>query len=101
MTTDFQKQGLLLLRQALDNSTADFRPGQWEAIEELLQQRSRLLVVQRTGWGKSLVYFLATRLLRDRGAGSTLLISPLLALMRNKIAAAQRIGVKAETINFN
>ncbi|MGV0107073.1 ATP-dependent DNA helicase RecQ [Nostoc sp. DSM 114160] len=76
-----------------------FALGQWEAIEELLQQRSRLLVVQRTGWGKSLVYFLATRLLRDRGAGSTLLISPLLALMRNQIAAAQRIGVKAKTIN--
>ncbi|MDZ8089830.1 MAG: RecQ family ATP-dependent DNA helicase [Nostoc sp. DedQUE12b] len=99
MTTDLKKQGLLLLRQALDNSTADFRPGQWEAIEELLQQRSRLLVVQRTGWGKSLVYFVATRLLRDRGAGCTLLISPLLALMRNQIAAAQRIGVKAKTIN--
>ncbi|RCJ16433.1 ATP-dependent DNA helicase RecG [Nostoc sp. ATCC 43529] len=99
MTTDLQKQGLLFLRQALDNSTADFRPGQWEAIEELLQQNSRLLVVQRTGWGKSLVYFLATRLLRDRGAGFTLLISPLLALMRNQIAAAERIGVKAKTIN--
>ncbi len=99
MATDLHQQGLLLLRQALDNSTADFRPGQWEAIEELLQERSRLLVVQRTGWGKSLVYFLATRLLRDQGAGCTLLISPLLALMRNQIAAAQRIGVKAETIN--
>jgi ATP-dependent DNA helicase RecQ len=95
MATNLQKQGLLLLRQALDNSTANFRPGQWEAIEELLQQRSRLLVVQRTGWGKSLVYFLATRLLRDRGAGSTLLISPLLALMRNQIAAAQRIARSA------
>ncbi|MEH2238737.1 RecQ family ATP-dependent DNA helicase [Nostoc sp.] len=99
MTTSIHEQGLLLLRQALDNSTADFRSGQWEAIEELLQQRSRLLVVQRTGWGKSLVYFLATRLLRDQGAGCTLLISPLLALMRNQIAAAQRIGVKAKTIN--
>ncbi|MEH1938193.1 MAG: RecQ family ATP-dependent DNA helicase [Nostoc sp.] len=99
MATDLHEQGLLLLRQALDNSTADFRPGQWEAIEELLQQNSRLLVVQRTSWGKSLVYFLATRLLRDQGAGCTLLISPLLALMRNQIAAAQRIGVKAKTIN--
>jgi ATP-dependent DNA helicase RecQ len=57
------------------------------------------LVVQRTGWGKSLVYFLATRLLRDQGAGCTLLISPLLALMRNQIAAAKRIGIRAETIN--
>ena len=83
----------------LSNSTANFRAGQWEAIEELLQKRSRLLVVQRTGWGKSLVYFLATRLLRDRGEGCTLLKSPLLALMRNQIAAAQRIGVKSATIN--
>ncbi|MDD1414440.1 DEAD/DEAH box helicase, partial [Dolichospermum sp. ST_con] len=70
-----------------------------KAVEELLLNKSRLLVVQRTGWGKSLVYFLATRLLRDQGGGCTLLISPLLALMRNQITAAQRIGVKAETIN--
>nr|MDJ0844749.1 ATP-dependent DNA helicase RecQ [Crocosphaera sp.] len=77
----------------------NFREGQWEAISELVQNRSRLLVVQRTGWGKSLVYFIATRLLRDQGAGITLLISPLLALMRNQIAAAQRINVRAETIN--
>ncbi|MFK0734687.1 MAG: RecQ family ATP-dependent DNA helicase [Gloeotrichia echinulata GP01] len=99
MATKTQEKALLLLRQALDNSTADFRPGQWEAIEELLLNKSRLLVVQRTGWGKSLVYFLATRLLRDQGAGCSLLISPLLALMRNQIVAAQRIGLKAETIN--
>ncbi len=99
MATEISEQALSLLRYCLDNSTADFRAGQWEAIEELVQKRSRLLVVQRTGWGKSLVYFLATRLFRDQGAGFTLLISPLLALMRNQIAAAQRIGVKAATIN--
>ena len=99
MTTELKNQALLLLRQALNNSKADFRDGQWEAIAELIQNQSRLLVVQRTGWGKSLVYFLATRLLRKRGAGPTLLISPLLALMRNQIDAAKRIGVKAETIN--
>jgi ATP-dependent DNA helicase RecQ len=99
MTTNLRQQALLLLRQALDNPTADFRVGQWEAIEEIIERRSRLLVVQRTGWGKSLVYFLATRLLRDEGAGCTLLISPLLALMRNQIAAAQRIAVQAATIN--
>ncbi|MGB3653201.1 MAG: DEAD/DEAH box helicase [Rivularia sp. (in: cyanobacteria)] len=98
MTTQIKDKALLLLRQALENPKADFRCGQWEAIEELLR-RSRLLVVQRTGWGKSLVYFLATRLLRDKGAGCTLLISPLLALMRNQITAAARIGVKAVTIN--
>ncbi|WP_407896027.1 DEAD/DEAH box helicase [Scytonema sp. NUACC26] len=98
MTTN-QEKALLLLRQALDEPTAEFRPGQWEAIEEIVEKRSRLLVVQRTGWGKSIVYFLATRLLRDRNAGCTLLISPLLALMRNQIAAAQRIGIRAATIN--
>ncbi|WP_017747854.1 RecQ family ATP-dependent DNA helicase [Scytonema hofmannii] len=97
--TKNQEKALLLLRQALDDTTAEFRPGQWEAIEEIVEQRSRLLVVQRTGWGKSIVYFLATRLLRDQNAGCTLLISPLLALMRNQIAAAQRIGIKAATIN--
>ena len=94
-----REKALFLLRQALNNPNADFRDGQWEAIEDLLLNKSRLLVVQRTGWGKSLVYFLATRLLRDQGAGCTLLISTLLALMRNQITAAQRIGVKAETIN--
>jgi ATP-dependent DNA helicase RecQ len=81
MTSIRKERALLLLRQALDNPSADFRSGQWEAIEELLLNRSRLLVVQRTGWGKSLVYFLATRLLRDQDAGCTLLIPPLLALM--------------------
>ena len=94
-----KNRALSLLRTALENPTADFRDGQWEAIALLIENKSRLLVVQRTGWGKSLVYFLATRLLRDFGAGPTLLISPLLALMRNQIAAAERIGVKAVTIN--
>lgn len=87
-----------LLRTALDAPSADFRPGQWECIKALLRKK-RLLVVQRTGWGKSMVYFLATRLLRDAGEGFTLLISPLLALMRNQIQAAARIGIKAESIN--
>ncbi len=87
------------LRQALNHATATFRDGQWEAIRALVEDRAQLLVVQRTGWGKSMVYFLATRLLRDRGAGPTLLISPLLALMRNQIEAAGRIGIRAVTIN--
>lgn len=77
----------------------DFRPGQWEAIEAVALRRKRVLVVQRTGWGKSLVYFLATRLLREAGAGPTLLISPLLSLMRNQIEMAARIGIRAVTIN--
>ena len=86
------------LRVALGDSEADFRDGQWESISQILDQK-RVLVVQRTGWGKSMIYFLATRLLRDQGQGPTLLISPLLSLMRNQIEAAERIGVIARTIN--
>lgn len=78
---------------------AVFREGQREAIDALVRDRSRLLVVQRTGWGKSLVYFIATRLLRDAGLGPTILISPLLSLMRNQLAMAQRIGIRASSIN--
>ena len=87
------------LRALTANRLSTFRPGQLEAIERLVLQRKRVLLVQRTGWGKSAVYFIATRLLRDRGAGPTLLVSPLLALMRNQIEAAQRMGVRATTIN--
>src|ERR1022692_2784139 len=94
-----RERALELLRQAVGNPRAQFHPSQWEAIEALVEGRKRLLVVERTGWGKSIVYFIATRLLRDQGAGCALLISPLLALMRNQIAAAERIGVRAETIN--
>ncbi len=77
----------------------EFRTGQREAIEAIARERARVLVVQRTGWGKSLVYWMATRLLRDAGAGPTLVISPLLALMRNQIAMAERLGLKAITVN--
>jgi len=88
-----------LLRRALQDPEADFRDGQWEAIDELVNHRRKLLVVQRTGWGKSAIYFIATRILRDRGAGPTLIVSPLLALMRNQIEAAERLGIRALTIN--
>ncbi len=91
--------GRELLRRALNRVDADFRPGQWEAIAALVNDRSQLLVVQRTGWGKSAVYFIATRILRDAGKGPTLIISPLLALMRNQIEAAGRLGIRAATIN--
>lgn len=93
-----QQHALDLLRKALDNPQAVFRDGQWQSIQGLLE-RKRILVVQRTGWGKSVVYFLATKLLRDQGAGPTLLISPLLSLMRNQLEAAERIGITARTIN--
>ena len=88
-----------LLRKLTGRDDATFRDGQLEAIEALVSERRRVLVVQRTGWGKSAVYFVATRLLRDAGSGPTILISPLLALMRNQIAAAERAGVVAATIN--
>ena len=89
---------LALLHQML-GPTARFRDGQWEAIDLAANQRQRLLVVQRTGWGKSVVYFLAARILRDVGAGPTLLISPLLSLMRNQILAAEKLGIRAATIH--
>jgi ATP-dependent DNA helicase RecQ len=92
-------EALAFLRQALQTGDAEFRQGQWEAVSALVERQAKLLVVQRTGWGKSLIYFLATKFLRERGAGCTLLISPLLSLMRNQIAAARNIGVRAETIN--
>ena len=87
------------LLQGMLGEKIDFRPGQWDAIEAIAVKRQRALVVQRTGWGKSVVYFLATKLLRERGAGPTLLISPLLSLMRNQIEMAGRIGLWAYTIN--
>ncbi|MDQ6693596.1 MAG: DEAD/DEAH box helicase, partial [Chloroflexota bacterium] len=99
MTQSPLEYGRALLRWALDDPTADFRSGQWEAIEALTQHSARMLVVQRTGWGKSVVYFITTRMLRDKGAGPTLLVSPLLSLMRNQLLAADRLGVRAETVN--
>ena len=88
-----------LLRQGSGHANATFRDGQEEAIRHIVEGKGRLLVVQKTGWGKSFVYFIATRLLREQGHGPALLISPLLSLMRNQIDAAQRMGVRAETIN--
>ena len=90
---------LRLLRRQLDDPQASFRSGQWEAIDTLVNRRSRQLVVERTGWGKSTVYFIATRLLRDTGYGPTLIVSPLLALMRNQAEMARRLGVHAVSIN--
>jgi ATP-dependent DNA helicase RecQ len=93
------KRALELLRIGSGRADATFRDGQEEAIRHLVEGKGRLLVVQKTGWGKSFVYFIATKLLREAGAGPALLISPLLALMRNQIAAAERMGVRAATIN--
>ena len=95
------KRALELLRLGSGRSDAAFRDGQEEAVRHIVEGKARLLVVQKTGWGKSFVYFIATRLLREAGAGPALLISPLLALMRNQIIAAERMGVRAATINSN
>lgn len=92
-------QAQQLLQAALANPSAEFREGQWEAIDALVNHRQKLLVVQRTGWGKSSVYFISTRIFRDRGMGPTIIVSPLLALMRNQIESAQRLGIVAETMN--
>ncbi|MFF4441390.1 RecQ family ATP-dependent DNA helicase [Streptomyces sp. NPDC001621] len=82
-----------------DTGEARLREDQWRAIEALVADRRRALVVQRTGWGKSAVYFVATSLLRARGSGPTVIVSPLLALMRNQVEAAARAGIHARTIN--
>jgi ATP-dependent DNA helicase RecQ len=92
-------RALELLRVGSGRADATFRDGQEDAIRHIVEGRGRLLVVQKTGWGKSFVYFIAAKLLREGGGGPALLISPLLALMRNQIAAAQRMGVRAETLN--
>ncbi len=99
MSQHIAEQSLALLRLLTGQPDAGFRPGQLEAIDALVEGRKRVLVVQRTGWGKSAVYFIATCLLRARGTGPTLLVSPLLALMRNQIEAATRVGLRAETVN--
>ena len=87
------------LRRLTGRPDAEFHDGQLEAIRALVDERRRALVVQRTGWGKSAVYFIATALLRQSGAGPTLLVSPLIALMRDQVAAAERAGIRAVAIN--
>src|SRR3954451_7295562 len=97
-TATLEADALALLRE-LAGPDAAFREHQLEAVADLVEERRRVLCVQRTGWGKSAVYFLATALLRRSGAGPTVLVSPLLALMRNQIDAARRLGLRAETVN--
>ena len=97
--TDSRSPALAILRTLVGREDAVFHEGQFEAIETLVDERRRALVVQRTGWGKSAVYFVATLLLRQRGGGPTILVSPLLALMRDQVAAASRAGVRAVAIN--
>ena len=94
-----RQQAERLLQIAVSNPDARFRAGQWEAIDAVSNRRAKLLLVQRTGWGKSAVYFVTTRIFRDAGRGPTIIVSPLLALMRNQVEAAQRLGIRAASID--
>jgi len=94
-----EAEALHCLRVAMGQADAQFRAGQWAAIDPIVNRRGKVLCVQRTGWGKSMVYFVAARLMRAQGAGVTLIVSPLLSLMRNQIDAAQRLGLRALTVN--
>jgi ATP-dependent DNA helicase RecQ len=98
-TTDLADEALGVLRELTGRPDAVFREGQDAAVSALVERQQRALVVQRTGWGKSAVYFVSTALLRRRGSGPTLLVSPLLALMRDQVAAAARAGIKAVEIS--
>ena len=95
----FDSQALTALRALVGRADAQFHDGQLEAIRSLVVDRERVLVVQRTGWGKSAVYFVATALLRAQGAGPTVILSPLLSLMRDQIAAGERAGIRAVSLN--
>jgi ATP-dependent DNA helicase RecQ len=96
---DLRAEAEARLRTLVGSDDARLREDQWTAVRALVADRRRALVVQRTGWGKSAVYFVATALLRAAGHGPTVIVSPLLALMRNQIAAAERAGIRAVTIN--
>ncbi|MCH7572615.1 MAG: DEAD/DEAH box helicase, partial [Planctomycetes bacterium] len=96
---EFDERALSLLRQLTGSPNTEFRDGQLEAIRAIANDRSRSLVIQRTGWGKSAVYLISTRLLRDERTGPTVIVSPLLVLMRNQIEMTQRLGLNAKTVN--
>jgi ATP-dependent DNA helicase RecQ len=98
-TPDLTAEATTVLRRLVGRDDVDFREGQLEAVEALVGEGRRVLVVQRTGWGKSAVYFVATALRRGQGAGPTVIVSPLLALMRDQVAAAERAGIRAVTMN--
>lgn len=99
MVTMVTRDDAQAILEQLAGPGARLRDDQWTAIEALVVDRRRALVVQRTGWGKSAVYFIAATLLRRNGHGATVIVSPLLALMRNQVASAEKAGVRAATIN--
>jgi ATP-dependent DNA helicase RecQ len=89
-----QARALDLLRAMVGDPAVEFRGDQWQVVDALVNRREKVLLVQRTGWGKSAVYFITARLLRDQGRGPTLIVSPLLALMRNQVMAGKRMGLR-------
>ena len=97
--TDTRNSAREILRSRVGRDDADFHDGQFEAISALVDRHERALVVQRTGWGKSAVYFVATLLLRRTGRGPTILVSPLLALMRDQVTASATARLRAVTLN--
>lgn len=94
-----KESALIFLQQMTNNPMASFHQDQWESIDELINKQNQLLVVQRTGWGKSAVYFIATKMRRQQGFGPTLIISPLLSLIRNQIDSAAKLGLKVVSYN--
>ncbi|MGV2989385.1 RecQ family ATP-dependent DNA helicase [Vibrio sp. E150_011] len=98
-SSNLETQGLALLQQMTGSSAAQFHADQWEAINELVANQNQLLVVQRTGWGKSAVYFIATKLRRMQGHGPSIIISPLLSLIRNQIDSAAKLGLNVVSYN--
>ncbi|MGI8484295.1 MAG: RecQ family ATP-dependent DNA helicase [Thermomicrobiales bacterium] len=98
-STPVDPVAIAMLRQLTGNPDASFRDEQWEVIDALVNHGEHLLLVQRTGWGKSAVYFIGTRLLRDRGQGPTIIVSPLLSLMRNQVEAGRRMGLRVGALH--
>ncbi|WP_065204364.1 RecQ family ATP-dependent DNA helicase [Shewanella woodyi] len=94
-----QQRALELLRQGVGSPLATFHEHQWESVDLIVNKRCRLICVQRTGWGKSSVYFISTKIMREQGHGPTIIISPLLALMRNQIESAAKYGIVLGTVN--
>ncbi|HKM15152.1 MAG TPA: DEAD/DEAH box helicase [Marinospirillum sp.] len=94
-----QNKARQCLQQMTNNPLASFHDGQYESINKLVTNSSKMLVVQKTGWGKSAVYFISTILLREQGKGPTIIISPLIALMRNQVISAAKLGLNVITIN--
>jgi len=99
LTVDYKEEALKLLKRSLKNKDAEFREHQWESIDQIINHQKKLLLIQRTGWGKSSVYFICTKILRQKRYGPVLIISPLLSLIRNQILSSKALNLKVSSIN--